>query len=268
MNSISINAQSSQSIMTEETASFSQSNPADKKTWNSYDSSLTEVNKGTVSMSDLLALLSQIIASSREVRAQVMKNRIGEAVATSALATMLAQDKSNDAKLRFGISLASSVVNMAMTTGATVRIGQTKTLTDKHLSKMSGNGAADTGGVKLLKVTDLESGKITNLDKSPKVSDLTSKELNKYTASLQQQRTAKYNSVTQMGGMADGMVGNANEIQNAEQVKGQEELQASKDLKEKFDAQLDQYIQDLTAEGVKLNEILDAVARASLVTNR
>ncbi|MFA7521113.1 MAG: type III secretion system protein, partial [Shewanella sp.] len=78
----------------------------------------------------------------------------------------------------------------------------------------------------------------------------------------------KYNSVTQMGGMADGMVGNANEIQNAEQVKVQEETQASKDLKEKFDAQLDQYIQDLTAEAVKLNEILEAVAKASLVTNR
>lgn len=265
---IQMSTLSLQATMAEETSSTNHFKPIDQKVWGNYENSLKEANKGSVSMADLLALLSQIIESSQQVRAQVMKNRIGEAVATSALATMLAQDKCGDAKLRFGITLASSVVNMGLTTAATVRIGQTKTLKDKHLSKMADAGGADAGGVKLLKTTDLESGKVTNVDKSPKVSDLTPKELNKYTASLQQQRTAKYNSVTQMGGMADGMVGNANEIQNAEQVKGQEETQASKDLKEKFDAQLDQYIQDLTAEAVKLNEILEAVAKASLVTNR
>lgn len=268
MNLVQMSALSLPSTKSEETSSVNNLKPIDQKAWGSYENSLKEANKGSVSMADLLALLAQIIESSQQVRAQVMKNRIGEAVATSELATMLAQDKSQDAKLRFGITLASSVVNMGMTTAATVRIGQTKTLKDKHLSKMGDRGAADTGGVKLLKTTDLESGKVTNVDKSPKVSDLTAKELNQYSANLQQQRTAKYNSVTQMGGMADGMVGNANEIQNAEQVKVQEDTQASKDLKEKFDAQLDQYIQDLTAEAVKLNEILEAVAKASLVTNR
>ncbi|WP_338726300.1 type III secretion system protein [Shewanella baltica] len=268
MNLVQMSALSLPSTKSEDTSPVNNLKPIDQKAWGSYENSLKEANKGSVSMADLLALLAQIIESSQQVRAQVMKNRIGEAVATSQLATMLAQDKSQDAKLRFGITLASSVVNMGMTTAATVRIGQTKTLKDKHLSKMGDRGAADTSGVKLLKTTDLESGKVTNVDKSPKVSDLTAKELNQYSANLQQQRTAKYNSVTQMGGMADGMVGNANEIQNAEQVKVQEETQASKDLKEKFDAQLDQYIQDLTAEAVKLNEILEAVAKASLVTNR
>jgi hypothetical protein len=254
--------------MSEDTTSVNNQKPIDQKVWCGYENSLNVANKGTMSMADLLALLTQIIGASHQLRNQVMMNRIGEAVATSALATKLAQDKCGDAKLRFGITLASSVVNMAMTTAATVRIGQTKTLKDKHLSKMADKGANDVGGVKLLKTTDLKSGKVTNVDKSTKVSDLTPKELNKYTASLQQQRTAKYNSVTHMGGMADGMVGNANEIQNSEQVKGQELILASKELKEKFDAQLDQYIQDLTAEAVKLNEILEAVAKASLVTNR
>ena len=58
------------------------------------------------------------------------------------------------------------------------------------------------------------------------------------------------------------------EIQHANEVKGQEQAQAAKDLKEKFDAQLDQFIQNLTQEAVKLNDILAAMARASLPTNR
>jgi len=264
---IQMSTLSLQTTMADE-APINHSKLMDQKVWGNYENSLKEANKGSISMADLLALLSQIIESSQQVRAQVMKNRIGEAMSTSALATMLAKDKCSDAKLRFGITLASSVVHMGMTTVATVRIGQTKTLKDKHLSKMADNGSQNAGGVKLLQKTDLETGKVTNFDKSPKVSDLTLKELNKYTASLQQQRTAKYNTVTQMGGMADGMVGNANEIQNAEQVKKQEEILASKNLKEKFDAQLDQYLQDLTAEAVKLNEILEAITKASLVTNR
>ncbi|MDN3612035.1 type III secretion system protein [Vibrio ostreicida] len=213
------------------------------KEWNSYSSSLDKADSGTVSMSDLLALLAEIIESSQRLRAQVMQNRIGEAVATSDLAVKIAGDKCGDAQRKFGITLAASVATMALSTAATVRMGQTKTLQDKH-------------------VTDMTGGKSTS------VKSLDSKSVNDFSARLQEGRTGKYRAVSQMGEMGNSMVGNVNEMQHAAEVRTQEETQATKELKEKFDAQLDQYIQDLTQEAVKLNEILDAVAKASLVTNR
>lgn len=214
-----------------------------EKQWNNYGDTLDKVEKGSISMSELLALLAQIIESSQRLRAQMMQNRITEAVATNDLAIKMSGDKCSDAQRKFAITLAAGVATMAMSTAATVRMGQSKTLTDKH-------------------VTDLTKGKNTS------VSSLDAKSINQFTASLQEARTAKYRSVAQMSEMGSNMTGNVNEIQHADQVRQQEESQASKDLKEKFDAQLDQYIQDLTQEAVKLNEILDAVAKASLATNR
>ncbi|MGT0150785.1 hypothetical protein ACT691_20680 [Vibrio metschnikovii] len=85
---------------------------------------------------------------------------------------------------------------------------------------------------------------------------------------LQEARTAKYRSVAQMSEMGSNMTGNVNEIQHADQVRQQEESQAVKILKKNLMLSFDQYIQDLTQEAVKLNEILDAVAKASLATNR
>ncbi|MCF7505325.1 type III secretion system protein [Vibrio sp. L3-7] len=214
-----------------------------EKEWNSFSSSLDKANSGTVSMSDLLALLAEIIESSQRLRAQVMQNRITEAVATSDLAVKIAGDKCGDAQRKFGITLVASVATMALSTAATVRMGQTKTLQDKH-------------------VVDMTNGKSTS------VKSLDSNTVNDFSARLQEGRTGKYRAVSQMSEMGGSMVGNVNEMQNAAQVRTQEESQATKDLKEKFDGQLDQYIQDLTQEAVKLNEILDSVARASLVTNR
>ncbi|KOE02747.1 type III secretion system transposon protein VopD [Vibrio parahaemolyticus] len=243
MKPISINAAASANVSAQEATNHNASVSVDAQQWQQFDSSLEKASQGGVSMSELLALLSQIISSAKELRSQVMQSRIEEAKATTELAIVLADDRRSDAQMKFGISLASSVMNMALTTASSVRIGQTKTLKDKHLSSMSGNGEM-------------------------KVSDLSMKDLNKFSAQLQQSRTAKYNTVSQSGNMANSMVGNANDIMNAEEVKHQEEGTASKQLKEKVDAHLDQFIQELTTEAVKLNEILDLMARASLVTNR
>jgi hypothetical protein len=64
------------------------------------------------------------------------------------------------------------------------------------------------------------------------------------------------------------MVGNVNDIQHAEQVKTQEEAQATKSNKEKLDTMLDQYLQDLVKEAVKLNELSGAITQAALAVNR
>ncbi|AVI67760.1 type III secretion system protein [Shewanella sp. WE21] len=268
MTQISMNTQFAQQLMTEVPTSTNNLKPIDEQKWNSYKSAAEKALNGSVTMADLLALFSQIIEASQKLRSEVMKNRIGEAVATSKIATMLAKDKCSDAQLQFGIKLASGAVSMAMTAGASIRIGQTKVLQDKHLSRPTDKGIANTGGVKLLKSTDLESGKVTHLDKSPKVSDLTPQDINKFTANIQQGRTTKYNGVITASQLASNLVDSANSMRDAEQVKGQNEIQAAKELKEKFDGQLDQFVQNLTSEHVKLNEILDALAKASLVTNR
>ncbi|GHW44603.1 type III secretion system protein [Vibrio cholerae] len=215
----------------------------DTKLWIGLEKSVEKISQGGVTMSELLALLAEIIKASKDLRSQVMINKITEAKATTDLAVHLAADRKNDAQVKFGITLAASVVSMAITSGSSVRMGQTKTLKDKHLSSMSG-------------------------DSNMRVTDLSAKDINKFTANLQQSRTAKYNTVAQTGTMANSMVGNINDIRNAEEVKHQEEGTASKQLKEKVDAMLDGYLQDLTQAAVKLNEILDAMQRASLVTNR
>lgn len=215
----------------------------DTKPWKNFEKSIKNISDGGVSMSELLSLLAEIIKASKELRTQVMNNKITEAKETTNLAVHLAEDRKHDAQVKFGITLAASVVSMAITSASSIRMGQTKTLKDKHLSSMSG-------------------------DSNMRVADLSPKELNKFTAQLQQGRTAKYNTVAQTGTMANSMVGNINDMRNAEEVKHQEEGTASKQLKEKVDAMLDSYLQDLTQAAVKLNEILDAMQRASLVTNR
>lgn len=177
----------------------------------------------SVTMADLLALMTQIIESSHELRSQVMQNRINEASATCDLAVSLAADKCRDAQTKFGITLAASIVTMGVSTFATVRMAQPKTLQDKHVQSMSG-------------------------DKTTTVKSLDAKSRNDYAARLQDARTGKYRGVSQGAEMAQGVVGNVNEIQNSAQIRNQEETQATKDMKEKFDSQLDQYIQNLTQE--------------------
>ncbi|ELC3158202.1 type III secretion system protein [Vibrio harveyi] len=203
----------------------------------------TRGSHSSVTMVELLALMTEIIESSHELRSQVMQNRIYEASATCDLAVALAADKCHDAQTKFGITLAASLITMGVSTFATVRMAQPKTLQDKHVRSMSG-------------------------DDSVTVKSLNAKARNDYAARLQDARTGKYRGVSQGAEMAQGVVGNINEMQNAAQIRNQEETQAIKEMKAKFDDQLTEYIQNLTQETVKLNEILDSIAKASLTTNR
>ncbi|AUI87410.1 type III secretion system protein [Vibrio azureus] len=214
-----------------------------KQEWEGYEKAVMKADSAPISMNDLLALMAQIIAASQRLRAETTQNRIDEAVATSNMAMKIADNKCADAQKKFAITLAASVATMALTTAATVKMGKTKTLRDDH-------------------VTSMTSGNKTS------VKSLESKEINDFSSRLQEARIGKYKSVTQMSDMSGNMVGHANEIQHAGEVKDQEQAQALKDLKEKFDAQLDQFIQNLTQEAVKLNDILAAMTRASLATNR
>lgn len=231
------------SVAAENLRSFSCSSSSSSDTVTVEESLDNHTSQSSVSMAELLALMTAIIESSHELRSQVMQNRILEASATCDLAVSLAADKCHDAQTKFGITLAASIVTMGISTFATVRMAQPKKLQDKHVRSMSGD---DTVTVK----------------------SLDAKTRNDYAARLQDARTGKYRGVSQGAEIAQGVVGNVNEIQNAAQVRNQEETQATKDMKEKFDAQLDQYIQNLTQETTKLNEILDSIAKASLVTNR
>lgn len=88
------------------------------------------------------------------------------------------------------------------------------------------------------------------------------------TGNLIEQRTAKFRSVEQLSQMGNSMAGNMNEILYAADVRQQEETKATKELKERFDAQLKDYIQNLTQTALALNSMLEAITKASLVTNR
>lgn len=215
----------------------------DVNKWKQLETKVKGISTGGVSMADLLALLNEILEANQKLRSQVMRDRITEAKATTQLAVHLAEDRKHDAQVKFGISLAAGVMSMALQSVASVRMGQSKSVQDKHLKAMTGDSGA-------------------------KVSDLSMKDLNKFTATLQQGRTAKYNMVGQAGNMANTMVGHVNDMQNAEQVKHQEEGTASKQLKEKVDQALDTYVQSLTQAVKQLNEILESMQKASLVTNR
>ncbi|PNQ54248.1 type III secretion system protein [Vibrio agarivorans] len=209
-----------------------------KQEWEGYEKAVMKADSAPISMNDLLALMAQIIAASQRMRAEAAQNRITEAVATSNMAMNIADNKCADAQKKFAITLAASVATMALTTAATVKMGKNKTLRTDHVKSMNGGNKLD------------------------------SKDINDFSSRLQEARIAKYKSIIQMGEQSSGMIGHANEIQHADEVKGQEQAQALKDLKEKFDAQLDQFIQNLTQEAVKLNDILAAMTRASLATNR
>lgn len=200
-------------------------------------------DNGSVSLSHLLALLAMIIESSKLLRTEVLMNRISEAEATVGLAHLLAADKKSSANTKFGINLAAGVVSMGITSAAAVKTGQFKKVEDKHLTKL-GYG------------------------ENAKVSNLSTDRLNEITASLQQQRTAKYNTVSQLSGVSKELIGNVNEIQNAGQVKRQDDTQATKDLKKTYDDQLNSFIDSLGNELNQLHKTMELVQGAMLVNNR
>ncbi|EKT64608.1 hypothetical protein [Providencia burhodogranariea] len=207
-------------------------------------SELNTINDtGSVSMSHLLALLAMIIESSKLLRSEVLMNRINEAGATVELAHVLAADKKSSATTKFSINLAAGVVSMGITSAAAFKTGQFKKVDDKHLVNL-GYG------------------------ENAKVSNLSVDRLNEITASLQQQRTAKYNTITQLSGVSKELIGNVNEIHNAGEVKRHDDTQATKDLKKTYDDQLSSFIDSLGNELNQLHKAMESVQGAMLVNNR
>ncbi|HHL2502289.1 TPA: type III secretion system protein [Yersinia enterocolitica] len=203
----------------------------------------TQADAGTVSMSQLINLINMIIESSQKLRSQLLSSRIDEAMATAEVAKILAVDKRDSAQVKYGINLASSVVSMGIQSVSGFRTSQGKTLKDKHLSKFG-----------------CESG--------AKVANISSQERNNFTGTLLQQRTAKYHTVSQMADMSGKVIGDANEIQNADKIRRQDETQSTKDLKEKYDEHITQFVDSMGNELLQLLKMKEAIQGSSLVTNR
>lgn len=132
---------------------------------------------------------------------------------------------------------------MAVISAAAFKTGQFKKVEDKHLTKL---GYGDNA----------------------KASNLSTDRLNEITASLQQQRTAKYNTITQLSGVSEKLVGNVNELQNAARVERQDDTQATKDLKKTFDDQLNSFIDALGNELNQLHKLMESVQGTMLANNR
>ncbi|NRN28539.1 type III secretion system protein [Photorhabdus heterorhabditis] len=196
-----------------------------------------QVEAGTVSMSQLMKLIGMIIDSSKELRSQLLFNRIDEAMSTLELGIALAQNKKETAQVKFGINMAISLVSMTIQTASAYQTSKFKTVKDKHLPE-------------------------------GKVSDLSAQQRNDISATLQQARTAKYNNVTNLAQMSNKVGSDGVEFLHADNVRHDEENQASKETKQKFDEQLTQFIESLGNELVQLLKMMEAIQGAALVTNR
>lgn len=209
-----------------------------------YNKDLALINKGnTASFSDLLALLAAIIATSEKLRSSVAQSKIDNAVTTQTLAVNLAATKEVNAKEKFVISAVTGTLNMALSTVSAVRIGQTKLVQDKHIAP-----AADGS--------------------SRGVKDLSTSELRDFSNNLQQARTSKYTSLSRLGDMSSKVADSANEAGYASKVRQEDELASTKELVGQFQSVLDQALNTLTQELVKLNDLLAAFVRATAATNR
>ncbi|CAQ85544.1 MULTISPECIES: hypothetical protein [Photorhabdus] len=196
-----------------------------------------QVESGTVSMSQLMKLIGMIIDSSKELRSQLLFNRIDEAMSTLELGIALAQNKKETAQVKFGLNMAISLVSMTIQTASAYQTSKFKTVKDKHLPE-------------------------------GKVSDLSAQQRNEISATLQQARTAKYNNVTNLAQMSNKIGSDGVEFLHADNVQNDEENQASKETKQKFDEQLTQFIESLGNELVQLLKMMEAIQGATLVTNR
>ncbi|RTZ16647.1 type III secretion system protein [Vibrio aquaticus] len=198
--------------------------------------------KKTMSMSDLLALFSQIIASSSELRNQMMHDRIEAGVATHEFAEAIAGDKAKDAMVKFGIGLASGVAAMGGSICCAAKVSSGKAARDEHVKTPDG--------------------------KPGKLADLSTSDQNTLQADLTRANSAKYSAISDLAARGDKLIGNASEMMHASEVRKQDEAQATKDLKMQLDEQLNQFISNLVSESKALNEMLDVIVRANAVTNR
>lgn len=202
-----------------------------------------QTNGSSLSLSELMGLLDKIIKASQELYSQLLNNRVSEASSTINVAKALASIKKDDAQRKFSISLGAGVVSMGLTTVATMKGAKFKTVQDKHLVQL-------------------------NMGKNAKVSNLSSDKFNELSANLQQKRTAKYNMVSQLSNSSKETLGDVNEVQNADAVKQQEEIQAVKEMKKTFDNTLSSYIDSLTSELERLIKLKDSAQSTAAVTNR
>lgn len=196
----------------------------------------------TVSLSDLLAMLLAIIEQEGRTRNSVMASNIDVGVANMDNAKALAEKICGDAMLKLGIAIGIAVTTMVFSTAVMVNTAKPKVLKDKHL----------------------ESGSVANLKKT----EAGRKLIDEKTAALQQAKTAKSNFL-QQANQATGQASNqGTEMMAAQDKQQQDEIKAGNDLQMKLAEQLPEFIKSLGDSLRKLLEVLEAVAKASLATNR
>lgn len=191
----------------------------------------------TVSLAELLSLLSDILEASGKLRNQMMINRVDNAEASVKMASAIARDKESDAMLKFGLSMMSGVMSMGLTAASSIKIGSPKGVQDKHVQLERGNPNA---GVK----------------------DLSPQELNDLSSRLQQARTQKYSGVNQMAGMADNVTQKAVEMNNASEVEQQQQAEAAKSHQDKLAELVNMMIDSLAKELTKVLQLTEEVTKS------
>lgn len=202
-----------------------------------------KAQKDGISMNDLLKLITEILQTSYAIHAEVSQSRIQAARITTEISNILAADKCHASTVKFSVQLAAGVFAMGVNAFSACYTASGTTVKDKHLQDLANS-------------------------KGGKVSDLTAKEINQHTANLQQVKNAKFAGFAQFGNAVNGSTRDGTEIYQANEVKIQEEGQATLKHKEKLDALKDLFFQHFATVLAKLQELLNDLEKASLATNR
>lgn len=196
-----------------------------------------------LSLESLRDLIARIISLSKELKNQVYQQSIIDNKTNCLTAETLANKKCTDAQRKHTINLISSSATMAITTCSTISAAKPVSLKDKHLASINGGNKTS-------------------------VKDLDANTINKFRASMQEDKTAKCRSVNQLADMSNNLVSHGNEIQNAASSRDQEKMQAELDLKKKNDELLNTYKDDLAKEMSSLLALLDEINNASAANSR
>ncbi|CAH8242597.1 conserved hypothetical protein [Vibrio aestuarianus] len=188
-------------------------------------------------MNDLLKLIAEIFQASYALHTELAQARIEAAKETTDIARIIAADKCHDSQVKFAIQGLSGAFTMFISSVSAAKTASGKSLEDRHVA----------GG---------------------RVSDLTQREINQHTATLQNLRIGKYAAVAQTAKMAEGVSRDWMEVHHANEVKIQEEAQATLTLKKELDALIDLVYQHFVRLFTKLNELLDVIEKSHLATNR
>ncbi|WP_341663614.1 hypothetical protein [Vibrio sp.] len=204
-------------------------------------------SSSTVSISVLLAMLLAIIEQEGRTLNSVMASNIDVDVANMDNAKVLAEKICDDDTLKLCIAMGFLATTMVFSTAIMVDTAKPKVMEDKHLANTSGEYTS----VKQMKETP-EGRKL----------------FDENTAALQHAKIAK-NNFLQQANQATGQAGNqGTEMMAAQDKQEQDEIKAGNDLQMKLAEQLPEFIKSLGDSLRKLLEVLEAVAKASLATNR